>query len=1297
MATLVLGAVGATVGGSLGGSLLGVSAAVVGRAVGATVGRAIDQRIMGAGSEAIEHGRVDRFRLVGASEGTPIPRIVGRTRVGGQIIWATRFKEHRTESGGGKGAPSQTSTTSYSYSVSLAVALCQGEITRVGRIWADGTELPLSSVEMRVYTGGEDQAPDGLIEAVEGETGVPAYRGLAYVVLEDLDLAPYGNRVPQLSFEVVRNVAVKGLVPAPAHLVQGVALVPGTGEYSLSTTSVHYTHGIGQRDSANVNTRQDVSDFSVTLRDLTAELPNLKSVSVVVSWFGNDLRCGSCEIAPAVEQNEVDGQPMPWSVGSTTRSIARLVPYKDDRPVYGGTPSDQSVIEAIRAMVARGIDVMFYPFILMDQQEGNDLPNPWGGDEQPVLPWRGRITTTLAPGQPGTPDRTSVARDEVDAFFGTASATDFVIGTMGVEYHGPDEWSYRRFILHYAALCASAGGVESFCIGSEMRALTQIRGESDSFPAVEQLVALAAEVRVLLPDAKLSYAADWSEYFGYHPEDTGNVHFHLDPLWASPDIDFIGIDNYMPLADWRDGDDHADAGFRDTLSLEYLRSQIEGGEGYDWYYPTQEARDAQRRISITDGASSEPWVYRNKDLRNWWANPHHDRIAGIRSDVPTAWVPGSKPIRFTEYGCAAIDKGANQPNKFLDPKSSESALPHYSTGRRDDAMQMQYTRALLSYWGEKGRNPVSADTGLPMLDLQHSYIWAWDARPWPAFPELREFWSDGDNYERGHWLSGRSGYQPLAVVIAALCETAGLVSYDVSEVYGVVRGYTMTSSQSARADLQPLMMAYGVEVAEERGVLRFFMRRNAIEHTVPRDMLARHDGPLVSVQQASRADVPDRVRIQHQDAEGSFSARVGDAAQPGTTGLSISESELPLSLTLGEGHALAERFLSEARISRDSLETSLPPSRRDVRVGDILKLDGGSEAWRVDRIEDTQSRKVEAVRVEKHVFEPSDAVEERTSSLRPRAALPVDAILMDLPLLTGEEVPHAPYIAVSARPWPGAVALHGSVEDAGYRLNTVVDAASVIGVTQTVLSAAQPAIWDNGAPLTVKLVRGALETVSLQALFSGANALAIGDGSVGNWEIFQFRQAELIAPDTWALTQRLRGQRGTEAFIPDEWPIGSLVVLLNGLPQQISLPQETLTVPRHFRVGPARLPVDHESYTHIEAQFSGAGLRPFAPAHLRAHRRDAGLDLTWIRRSRIAGDSWDSGTVPLGESSEMYRVAVFKQDGSLALDETVRDTHLSLSNGSLASAGAATGPITISVQQISDVVGPGPAAWVTYL
>lgn len=302
MATLVLSALGAAAGASLGGGLLGLSSVVIGRAIGAVAGRAVDQMILGAGSDPVEHGKVDRFRLTGASEGAAVTRLFGRMRLGGQVIWASEVQEHVASTGSGKGMLTGPKNREFSYTVSLAVALCEGEITRVGRVWADGQEIAPGSLTMRVYPGSEDQLPDPRIEAVEGAGMVPAYRGIAYVVIEDLDLTAYGNRVPVLNFEVFRPEQ-----PGEAEVARGVravAMVPGTGEYALATTSVHYGARLGEAVPVNENTPLGMTDFSASLTMLDEELPGCEATSLVVSWFGSDLRCGACEVAPKVEKHD---------------------------------------------------------------------------------------------------------------------------------------------------------------------------------------------------------------------------------------------------------------------------------------------------------------------------------------------------------------------------------------------------------------------------------------------------------------------------------------------------------------------------------------------------------------------------------------------------------------------------------------------------------------------------------------------------------------------------------------------------------------------------------------------------------------------------------------------------------------------------------------------------------------------------------------------------------------------------------------------------------------------------------
>ncbi|GAA0286019.1 hypothetical protein GCM10008966_03480 [Rhodovulum strictum] len=1477
MATIVLSAAGAAAGSALGGSVLGLSSAVIGRAVGATIGRVIDQQLLGTGSQAIETGRVERFRLTGASEGAPVTRLWGRSRLSGQVIWASRFKEHVRKSGGGKGAPSQPKVREYSYSVSLAIALCEGGIARVGRIWADGAEIAPDEINLRVYPGSEDQLPDPLIEAVEGMGRAPAYRGIAYVVIEDLDLGRFGNRVPQFSFEVVRAAA--GEVEDLAHLVQGVALIPGTGEYALATTPVRFEDAPGVSRSANVNTPGGKTDLAVSLDTLVGELPRVSSVVLVVSWFSGDLRAGMADIRPGVEQNEVDGKPMRWRVAGLSRAQAPVIPRIDGRAIYGGTPSDQSVIESIRALAVAGQEAVFYPFILMDQLAGNALTDPYSGKAgQPHLPWRGRITLSYAPGHPLSPDGTHEAAAEVAEFFGTARPQDFAFDGQTVRYNGSDGWSYRRFILHYAHLCAAAGGVGAFCIGSEMRGLTTIRGPGNSFPAVEALCALAADVRAALPAAKISYAADWSEYLGYQPaHQPCDRFFHLDPLWADPNIDFIGIDNYMPLSDWREGEEHADAHWGAIHSLDYLKSNVEGGEGYEWYYPSAEARDGQNRVPITDGAETmdygtpvrsfaqsssisdtafggaavrsadagftvrvtlpsspvdavlfekgawsigmlvcvrddgtvlryragagdavsesnddtalldipvtslpfdgeehllawdvtvatgtirlwcdgvlmgvasttngrpftqwagsstgffggasgvatnmtgeptvgwpvpcpnplhyhaaafgtgmgtqEPWIWRYKDIRNWWDNPHHERIGGVRRAMPTPWVPRSKPVWFTEFGCAAVDKGTNAPNLFVDPKSSENALPPYSTGARDDLIQHQYLRAVLSYWSDPAKNPVSDVYGGPMIDLSRAHVWAWDARPFPQFPGNRDLWADGDNYARGHWLNGRASAQALDAVVAEICAASGAQAPDVERLYGLVRGFAVTGTEGARSVLQPLMLAYGAEAAEREGQLVFFNRDGRHKRVIEPGTCAMTDRSPGDIEhlRSPEAETAGRVRLSFIESDGCYETRAAEAILPDECSRTVASSELALVLTGGEGQAVVERWLAEARVARDRARFALPPSMMGLGPGDVLRLPGGD--FRIDRVDLSGAREIEAVRVERGVYPPPNRDESPVRQATFVPPMPVHPQFLDLPILTGEEVPHAPHLAVAATPWPGTVAVYGAVSDAGYELNAMIGQPAIVGVTESPLAAAAPSRWDRGGALRVRLSSGALSSVGMAELLAGANAAAIGDGSTGNWEVFQFAQAELVAPLTYDLRLRLRGQAGTDGVMPTLWPTGSRFVLLDGAPTQVSMPLSARGLDRHYRIGPVTRPLDDASFIHLVAAFDGIGLRPYAPCQLTA-RPDGqgGLAIGWVRRTRIDGDNWASVEVPLGETREAYHLRVIGAGGTVLREGTTQIPAWTYT-AQMRAADAGAQPVAIEVAQLSDQFGPGP-------
>ncbi|HEU0095526.1 MAG TPA: hypothetical protein VFQ52_03670, partial [Rhizomicrobium sp.] len=156
MASLVLGAVGAVAGSALLGggiSLLGatLTGAQIGGAIGALAGSEIDAALMPGGSVTRSGPRLSDINIQASTEGTAIPRLFGRMRLAGQLIWASRFREAvGTTSSGGKGGGSvRVTETDYSYSISFAVGLCEGVATRLGRVWANGTLLDLSQYTLR--------------------------------------------------------------------------------------------------------------------------------------------------------------------------------------------------------------------------------------------------------------------------------------------------------------------------------------------------------------------------------------------------------------------------------------------------------------------------------------------------------------------------------------------------------------------------------------------------------------------------------------------------------------------------------------------------------------------------------------------------------------------------------------------------------------------------------------------------------------------------------------------------------------------------------------------------------------------------------------------------------------------------------------------------------------------------------------------------------------------------------------------------------------------------------------------
>jgi hypothetical protein len=216
---IVGGVVGAVVGFFAGGNV------VVGAQIGMMIGGAIDP----PDGPTINGPRLDDLSVQTATYGAFIPRNYGTIAQTGNIFWVkgdALTETPRADESGGKGGPTST-TNLWDYSATFALGLCDCSdgvpVDGVRRIWINGqlfydagsddVSTIIASNEssgfFTLYHGTDTQMPDPLMQADKGAANVPAYRGLAYIVFDDLPLAKYNNSLAgaQIKVEIVKDAS----------------------------------------------------------------------------------------------------------------------------------------------------------------------------------------------------------------------------------------------------------------------------------------------------------------------------------------------------------------------------------------------------------------------------------------------------------------------------------------------------------------------------------------------------------------------------------------------------------------------------------------------------------------------------------------------------------------------------------------------------------------------------------------------------------------------------------------------------------------------------------------------------------------------------------------------------------------------------------------------------------------------------------------------------------------------------------------------------------------------------------
>jgi len=781
---------------SVGGDLFGSAGAFIGKGLGKTLGSNLEKSLTRNNqTQYLTQGVINELYLQKEAYGNFIPIIFGKMRVGGNIICALPLTEkiERHHYRASKNGP-KIIKDEYKYFTSVAIGICEGPIDSVDRIWVGKREIDLSEIGYRLYKGDESQMPDPALEKYFGADQTPAYRGLAYIVIENFPISEFGE-MPHFTFEVTRKIYKSNEQPLE-ELIQGLSISGIGGEFAYDTkiqtknriyTSDRERINIGNNQPINMNNKEKVPDAMLALKQMQSFCPNVKWINLDIFWFASSLKLDEAILMPGVEfkSNEFVTAPDEWRVGGYNRNNACQINYERDRPIYGGTCSDQSLINYIDELKRRGYNIMITPKILVNLV---------------YRPYRGRIS-----GKP----------ESVPAFFGN---------------------QYNKFILHYANLLK--GKIDAFAIGSELVSLTRVGG------GVNEFINLASDVkRVLGTKTKLTYAAGWYEY----KDQT------LKELWDSSAIDVISVNAYFPLTSEVDS----------NISVQELITSLEKLEVNDWI-------KAQRK---------EVW--------------------------------------FSELGFSSIDLATNQPHFNADEASIEHKLPPLSHGLEDLNSQRIALEASLKYWSER---------------IKNIFVYYWDSRPYPAWPENKEIWRDGANWARSKALNGKLGFSNLAGVISYLCNKIGLDNIEVNECKAIIEGYAIPRQSSLKTMLAPLLEAYSIEILESNNKIKFKLDASKTLVEISQDEVI---GEIESVL-ISESYLPSSVSLKYIERAEDYS--IGMVRESIGNARGHVNLELPIVMNAAKAKIIATKYLQDQWEQRKFFKIKLPPKFVYLEVGLRIKI-----------------------------------------------------------------------------------------------------------------------------------------------------------------------------------------------------------------------------------------------------------------------------------------------------------------------------------------------------------------------
>lgn len=161
--------------------------------------------------------RILSLQVQQSSQGLTLPVIYGRTRVAGNLIWYGDFvtieNKTTTQQGGKGGGGVKQVDIAYTYEAAVMLALCEGEIQGVGRIWRDKEKFDsLAQLRLTLMRGGDEQPLWTHLAQAKHTDQALNYSGTAYLCSPNYELTK-SAQIYQHNFEVIGKLGYSGNIP----------------------------------------------------------------------------------------------------------------------------------------------------------------------------------------------------------------------------------------------------------------------------------------------------------------------------------------------------------------------------------------------------------------------------------------------------------------------------------------------------------------------------------------------------------------------------------------------------------------------------------------------------------------------------------------------------------------------------------------------------------------------------------------------------------------------------------------------------------------------------------------------------------------------------------------------------------------------------------------------------------------------------------------------------------------------------------------------------------------------------